>query len=185
MRQDELDGACQSCAPFTFMQQQLEQSGPTKILPKSDKYFFGKDFGWHWWILSILDGGADRYLAERSALLQRLFRICAGQDEHEREFAMTIFDTLRLLYVHLKEHEGLDWVNALCLVGPVAYEEASLCDGKTPERRGVDIWSCLMDMMVERLRLFHLRGAKLRQPQELLPFQPYYPMVEELTDGAI
>ncbi|KAH8201912.1 hypothetical protein TruAng_003904 [Truncatella angustata] len=165
MHPDALDGACGTCAPLPFMQEQLARHGPSRRLPKSDKHASGRDFGWHWWILSVFEGGRERYLAERSALWGRLYRACAGGDEREREFALVVFDTLRLLYVHLRSYGGLDWVHALCLVGPIAYAEASLSNGKEPERRGVDIWSCLMDMMVERLHQFHLRGAGLWQPQ--------------------
>ncbi|KAK9417933.1 hypothetical protein SUNI508_08581 [Seiridium unicorne] len=185
MHQDELDGACRSCAPFPFMQHHLNTRGPTSELPKSDRGFFDADFGWHWWILSVFEGGADRYLTERAVLLRRLFQVCTGQCERERKVAMVIFDTLRLIYLHLKAYKGIDWQHALRLVGSIAYEEASSSYKRTPEQRGVDIWSCLLHMMVESLHQFHLRGSRLWQPLELVPFEPYYPMLEDLTDGAV
>ncbi|ETS81758.1 hypothetical protein PFICI_06760 [Pestalotiopsis fici W106-1] len=148
------------------------------------------DFGWHWWALSVFEGGAERFLAERAALQRRLLRVCAGGHERERRVAVLILDTLWLVYAHLRAHKGLEWPHALRLVGPIAYEEAAASCCRTAEQRGVDVWAGLLDMMVERMhflphKAFHLRGATLWQPYELIPFQPYYPMVEDLTDGAV
>lgn len=45
------------------------------------------DFGWHWWALSVFEGGLDRFQAERAALQRRLGRVCASSSGsgHERE----------------------------------------------------------------------------------------------------
>lgn len=127
--------------------------------------------------------------------------------------AVLILDTLWTVYAHLRAHKGLEWPHALRLVGPIAYEEAAASCCRTAEQRGVDVWASLLDMMVERMHVsfhstkkkrwrgsrkeeltcsletpaqaFHLRGAALWQPYELLPFQPCFPMVEDLTDGAV
>ncbi|KAK6212765.1 hypothetical protein LQW54_004854 [Pestalotiopsis sp. IQ-011] len=147
------------------------------------------DFGWHWWALSVFEGGAERFLAERAALQRRLGRVCVSSlgsgHERERRVAVLILDTLWLVYAHLRAHKGLEWPHALRLVGPIAYEEAAASCCRTAEQRGVDVWASLLDMLVERMHAFHLRGAAMWQPYELLPFQPCFPMVEDLTDGAV
>lgn len=184
MLPDELDGACRACAPVGFIQEIYWDIGPRPVLPDTDRRFFDVDFGWHWWIVSVIEGGHDRYVSEHFALQERLFRICGGADFEKRKEVIDFFDAMMVLHIRLKHPELLTSQQVL---------SGSHLDGrfppcvlrKTPQVQAMFLWHYYLGRLVEIFHEFHVRGKELWQPQTFVPFMQFYCNIKDLTDGAV